>query len=400
MGGMTEQPSTTSRNVVPFPPAPDAVELRHLRAFVAVAEELSFSRAAERLFLSQPALSRAIRGLEQLVGCDLLRRSTHRVELTLAGEAMLDRARPLLSDVDAAVASARSVGGELLGRAIRLWEPVIGSGGSDLDAMRDSYEALHAKFAPPPQTRVRAVTAGGVPSLVVAPDGVESVSAVLLHGGAYTLGSAFGYRALAGAIAVAAETAVLVPDFRLAPEHPFPAAVDDGLRSYLWMLDGGTPADQIVLCGDSAGAGLVMSVLHEVRRQGLPIPAGAVLLCPGLDPAAMLAGNYGTRGDIVQRCVGYYLAGHPVDDPVINPFVADLSGLPPLLIQAATGDPAIVDAQRLADRAREHGVDVRLELYPVDTHIFQLFWPFLPEAGEAIAEVGQFARHIRSPGPR
>src|SRR3954469_3023641 len=102
MDGMDDVPTRTGKVLV-LPPAPDAIELRHLRAFVAVAEELNFGRAANRLFVSQPALSRQIRGLERLVGCDLLRRTTHRVELTLAGDALLDRARRLLADVDDAV---------------------------------------------------------------------------------------------------------------------------------------------------------------------------------------------------------------------------------------------------------------------------------------------------------
>ena len=119
--------------VLPFPHAPEAIELRHLRAFVAVAEELSFSRAAERLYLSAPALSRQIRALERLVGCELLRRSTHSVELTLAGEALVERARGLLRDVDEAVLRAQAVGGELVGRVARLWEPVVDLFDSDAD---------------------------------------------------------------------------------------------------------------------------------------------------------------------------------------------------------------------------------------------------------------------------
>ena len=111
-----------AENVVPFPQAPEAIELRHLRAFVAVAEELNFGRAATRLYLSQPALSRQIRSLERLVGCDLLRRSTHRVELTLAGEALLDRARSLPSYLDNAVAATQSVGGKLERRLATMWE--------------------------------------------------------------------------------------------------------------------------------------------------------------------------------------------------------------------------------------------------------------------------------------
>ena len=111
------------QNVLALPQTPDAIELRHLRAFVAVAEDLSFSRAAQRLFITQPALSRQIRGLERLVGCDLFRRSTQRVELTLAGEALLARARALLADLDDAISVTRSVGGELAGRMAMLWEP-------------------------------------------------------------------------------------------------------------------------------------------------------------------------------------------------------------------------------------------------------------------------------------
>ena len=111
--------------VLAFPQAPDAIELRHLRAFVAVAEELNFGRAADRLHLSQSALSRQVRGLEQLLGCDLLRRSTHSVELTIAGEALLDRARRLLSDVDEAVSVTLSIGGELAGRLTQLWAPLF-----------------------------------------------------------------------------------------------------------------------------------------------------------------------------------------------------------------------------------------------------------------------------------
>lgn len=110
--------------VLAFPRAPDAIELRHLRSFVAVAEELNFGRAAEQLYLSQPALSRHIRTLEQLLGCQLLRRSTHRVELTLAGESLLDRARKVLTEVDEAVSVTQSVGNELESRGARMWQNV------------------------------------------------------------------------------------------------------------------------------------------------------------------------------------------------------------------------------------------------------------------------------------
>ena len=128
--GMTVVHGRHNRSVtLSFPTAPDAVELRHLRAFVAVAAELNFGRAAERLYITQPALSRQIRALEKALGCELLRRSTHRVELTLAGEAMLDRSHDVLRGVDEAVAAAQSVGGELAERVERLWAPLAGIDG-------------------------------------------------------------------------------------------------------------------------------------------------------------------------------------------------------------------------------------------------------------------------------
>jgi hypothetical protein len=265
--------------VLAFPQAPDAIELRHLRAFVAVAEELNFGRAAERLYVSQPALSRQIRALERLVGCDLLRRSTHSVELTLAGEALLDRARRLLRDVDAAVTATQSVGGELATRVARMWAPLadVTSADADLQDMRTKYEELHAGFSPPPEVAVHSVIAGGVPGFTLLPPEARDVELLYLHGGGFIMGSAYGFRHLVGALAAAAGTGVLVPEYRLAPEHPFPAALEDSLR------------------------------------------------------------------------------------------------------------------------AKRHGVDARLVLYPGTTHAFQMFWSFLPEGADALHDAGAFVRSIAGP---
>ncbi|MCF2533446.1 alpha/beta hydrolase [Yinghuangia sp. KLBMP8922] len=230
---------------------------------------------------------------------------------------------------------------------------------------------------------------------------------LFLHGGVYRSGSAFGYRPLAGALAAAAERSVLLPDYRLAPEHPYPAALDDALRAYLWLVDRGTDPQRITVAGDSSGAHLALSLLLALRQRGLPAPGRAALLCPGLD----LAGRFRTEPDdaaepgdpigalLCRRFVEEYLCGHPADDPLVSPLTADLTGLPPLLVQAATGDPYRPDAHRLADRARDHGVDVRFELYPVDHHTFQIFWTFLPEAAEALDRAGRFIREERERRP-
>ena len=224
-GGHNQGVDDDGGRVLAFPQAPEAIELRHLRSFVAVAEELNFGKAATRLYLSQPALSRQISALERLVGCELLRRSTHRVELTLAGEALLDRARRILGYLDEAVSATQSVGGELIARVTRLWEPLVDAGAADADLqeMRSAYESLHAQFTPPEEVAVRPINAGGVPSLLLTPEPERPVTLLYLHGGGYVLGSAFGYRPLVGALAAAAETGALVPAVCPCARAPVPA---------------------------------------------------------------------------------------------------------------------------------------------------------------------------------
>src|SRR3954465_9883242 len=190
-----------------FPKAADAIELRHLRAFVAVAEELNFGRAAAALYVSQPALSRQIRALERLLGCEPLRRSTHRVELTVAGSALVDRARVLLANLDEAISTTQSVGGELANRMATLWAPVLDvvTADRDIEDMRTAYEAFLAQSPVPDGIAVRPALAGGVSALAVTPaEGGQGPPILYLHGGGYTVGSAYGYRPLAGALVAAA----------------------------------------------------------------------------------------------------------------------------------------------------------------------------------------------------
>ena len=385
-----------SANVLPLPPAPDAIELRHLRSFVAVAEELNFGRAAALLYVSQPALSRQIRALERLVGCDLLRRSTHRVELTVAGEALLDRARDVLRGLDDAVMATRSVGGELAGRAMQIWDEVstaASRGTNDMQALRAAYEKAQEQFEPPPEVTIRSANAGGVPGLMLTTQPDQQATILFLHGGGYVTGSAFGYRPLAGALAAAADAGVLVPDYRLAPEHPYPAALDDCLSAYQWMLARDIPADRITLAGDSIGGALVLKVMLMLRDQGLPMPKGGALMCPGFDATGTAFKHLMSpeRYETIRSCGELYLDGRSPQDPAVNPLYADLTGLPPLLVQSATGDVVRDEAETLAERAAEHGVDVKLVLYPGDMHVFHIFWTFLPEASDALRQIGDFA---------
>jgi epsilon-lactone hydrolase len=391
------------RNVLALPHSPDGIELRHLRAFVAVAEDLSFSKAAQRLFITQPALSRQIRSLERLVGCELFRRSTQRVELTLAGEALLAHARSLLAGLTDAVTAARSVGGELAGRMALLWEPWTraSAGDADWDHVRVAVEDLHGRFAPPAEVAVAPVIAGGVPALRITPDQPADAMVLYLHGGGYVGGSAFGYRHVAGAVAAAAPAVTLVVDYRLAPEHPHPAAVQDAANAYLWLLDAVTDPSKIIVAGDSSGAGLVMTLLLALREREIPQPAGAVLMCPWVDLDCRLQrppreSPILFSPEQARRLAEAYLGGQPADDPVLTPLRTDLTGLPPLLIHAASGDSVLQEAQLLAKHGKECGVDTRITVYPVPTHDFHVFWTFLPEAMRGIDEIGAFIRDLAS----
>jgi monoterpene epsilon-lactone hydrolase len=398
---------TPTRSVQPLHPGADGIELRHLRAFATVADELNFARAADRLYLSAPALSRQIRGLERAVGCDLFRRSTRRVELTLAGDALRDCVRRILADLDEGVAATRAVGGQLSARINAMWEPlvdVVGAGG-ELASMRAAVEEFLAQLPRPESVSVRPQRCGGVPTLQLKPPETANGVLLYLHGGGHIMGSAFGYQAFVGEVARTCAARAVLPDYRLAPEHPFPADLDDARAVYLDMIDTGTSPDEITVIGDSAGAGLALALLLDLEGQQLPRPANAVLLCPWVD---LTCSSYPKEREEptrfqsyqqVRRCADLYLGGATGDRAFLDPLSADLSGLPPTLVHAATDDAMLLDAQRLTDHARACGADVHLEIYGVDTHDFHLFWSFLPEAARALQDIADYLTERQSRRP-
>jgi epsilon-lactone hydrolase len=236
-----------------------------------------------------------------------------------------------------------------------------------------------------------------VPALRITPETPSDATVLYLHGGGYVAGSAFGYRHLAGAIATAAQVRVLVIDYRLAPEHPHPAALQDAMNAYLWLLGPETGSSKIIVAGDSSGGGLAMSLLLGLRERDIALPTGAVLLCPWVDltgksqrppqePSPMPFSP-----ELARRCAQAYLGGD-CDDPTLDPLHAELNGLPPVLIHAASGDAVLPEAQLLAEHGQECGVDTKIKIYPVPTHDFHIFWTFLPEARDALDEAGRFIR--------
>jgi acetyl esterase/lipase/DNA-binding MarR family transcriptional regulator len=356
----------------------EGVDLRQLRAFVAVAEELNFGRAAQRLYVSQPALSRQIRSLERAIGCLLLVRNTHRVELTLAGHSLLEHTREVLAALDRAILTTQSVGGELNARMMAVWAPMqaVVTTIASVEKLREVFEDALAEMPVPTDLEVRPVNAGGVGSLVM---GSGEPATLYLHGGGCVLGSAYGYRPVVSGFVMADGAGVLVPDYRLAPEHPYPAAIEDALAAYRWLV-ARAPSD-VVIVADSSGCHLALNVLLTTRELGDAMPAGVVLMCPSTEsPGGLLASQDGqaTVDPIV------------LTDEAYRANLSDLTSLPPMLIQAARGDAAVEDARSLAKRAREDGVEVTIEEYPTDPHMFQMFWSFLPEAAEAMTSVRDF----------
>ena len=272
-----------------------------------------------------------------------------------------------------------------------------------VDQMRSDWdEAFGGTTAPVTCDRV---SAGGVESEWISPANAPDDKVILyFHGGGFRIGSVSSHRDLIAQIAVACGCRVLAINYRLAPEHRFPAALDDALVAYGWMLEQGLKSDNIAFAGDSAGGNLVIAAMLALRERRLPLPVAAALLSPWTDLAATGA-SYVTRADadpIHQRPMILALARNYLGEqgdahhPFVSPLYADLKGLPPLLIQVGDRETVLDDSVVFADKARAAGVDVDLQVWDGMIHVFQMFGAELPEAHQAIASIGGFLnRHLQ-----
>ena len=274
-------------------------------------------------------------------------------------------------------------------------------GGPDLSAppqtLRPDYEALFATMPVADDLTFADLDAGGVPAVRVAVPGSGGGVVLYLHGGGYVVGSAHGYRGLAGELGRAAGMDALVVDYRLAPEHPFPAAVDDAVAAYRALRASGLAAGKIVLAGDSAGGGLTLATLVKLRSEGDDLPAAALLISPWADLTGRAASLDGKRAEDpsltpegLVACAGHYLAGQDAAHPLASPALADLAGLPPLLVQVGSIEILLDDALAIAARAGAAGTSVRLEVHPGLPHVFHAFHFMLPQAKAALDEAGRF----------
>jgi monoterpene epsilon-lactone hydrolase len=220
-----------------------------------------------------------------------------------------------------------------------------------------------------------------------------------LHGGGYVMGSCTSHRALTAQVASACGIQGVLPEYRLAPEHPFPAALEDGVAVYQALLDTGLAPGNIVLLGDSAGGGLTLATLVALRDAGTPLPAAAVLLSPFTD-LTFSGPSIQTRAEtdpwltplLLEPTSAHYVGDVDRADSRVSPLFADLRGLPPLFIHAGDQEILLSDSTRLAGRARAAGVAVECEVWPELWHVFHLFAPALPEANDAIAKIGAYVR--------
>jgi epsilon-lactone hydrolase len=265
---------------------------------------------------------------------------------------------------------------------------------------RANFEQMAGLFPVAADVKSEPVNAGGVKSEWVTAPGADAGRAVLyLHGGGYVIGSINTHRDLAARISRAAKARVLLIDYRLAPEHPFPAAVDDSVAAYGWMLAQGLGASRIAVAGDSAGGGLTVATLVAIRDAKLATPAAGVCLSPWIDLEG-IGDSMKTKASvdpIVQKeglleMATHYLNGQNPRSPLAAPLYADLAGLPPLLIQVGTAETLLDDSTRLAERARKAGVTATLEPWENMIHVFQVFAPMLDEGQQAIEKIGEFVR--------
>jgi epsilon-lactone hydrolase len=267
---------------------------------------------------------------------------------------------------------------------------------ANIETARQGLEALSALTPVTQDITVEKVEIEGIKAeWVTAPNAVEDRVFLYLHGGAYIMGSCNTHRYLASKLSRSTAARVLVPEYRLAPEHPFPAAIVDAVSVYRWLLNSGVSSKNIVIGGDSAGGGLTLATLLSLKDTGDPLPALAVLLSPWTDMEGT-GESMVTRAEVdpwlspdaTRLTPALYIRDLDPRHPLVSPIYADLTGLPSLLVHVGNDEILLSDAARLVDRARAAGVEVSFKVWDDMWHVFQTF--AIPEGQQAIDEIGEF----------
>ncbi|UCD63974.1 MAG: alpha/beta hydrolase [Candidatus Zixiibacteriota bacterium] len=292
----------------------------------------------------------------------------------------------------------RSLRSRLFRSVVKHWMSPKFNTRATVQQQRKALEGFAKLSLVPAQTEVQIVGIGNMSAeWISVGDTLEDCAVLYLHGGAYNIGSLNTHRDIAARVSRASKVKTLLIDYRLAPEHAHPAAVEDVAVAYRWLLKNGFSPHNIVVAGDSAGGGLAIAALVSLRDAGDQLPAAAVCLSPWTD----LAGTGESITSLAHRdpflapewlqfMANSYAADNDPRSPLISPIFADLPGLPPILIQVGSDEILLSDSTRLADRAREAGVDVRLEVWEGMWHVWHFFAGQMPEAKRAINDVGTF----------
>jgi len=275
-------------------------------------------------------------------------------------------------------------------------QPAVGGG--SIEEQRAGMEAMLGGLQLPDKVTVNETRVGDLDAdWVTMPNSANGRVVLYLHGGGYVMGSRRTHRELASRIAREAAARVLVLEYRLAPEHPFPAAVEDATAAYRWLRKQGIAAGSIAIAGDSAGGGLTLATLLGLRDAGDALPACAVCLSPWTDLEGTGASAQPGGADdpmipvAALRDMGKLYAANELRNPLAAPLYGTYKGLPPLLIQVGTREILLDDSTRVADKARAAGVPVRLEIEEGAPHVWQAT-PHLPEAADAVRRIGAFVR--------
>jgi len=270
----------------------------------------------------------------------------------------------------------------------------------DVPKERFDVESMARLFRPIGPIQREPVSANEVAAEWISPPDREPRRAVLyIHGGSFVSGSIASHRTLAGNVALASDSHVLLIDYRLAPEHPFPAAVEDTVTAYTWLLAQGLSPGQLAVAGDSAGGNLALALLIHLRDHQLPMPAAGVCFSPAPDLTFSGASwGFNSEKDLMiveakeREAVRLYLRDADPRSPLASPSFADLGGLPPLLVQVGSHEVLLSDCEKIAEKARAAGVDVQFESWPEMQHEWQFAARLLPEARSAISHAGAFLR--------
>jgi epsilon-lactone hydrolase len=269
-----------------------------------------------------------------------------------------------------------------------------------LELERTDFEAIASRIPKRRDMHYEHVEVEGMAAELIRPPKVAEQEIVLhLHGGAFILGSYNVDRVVAARLAYLTGKCVLTPNYRLAPEHPFPAAIEDALKVYRWVLKRGIEPSRVVVTGTSAGGALAIALLVSARAAGDPLPAAAVCLSPLLDLTASgtsvktnIRSDVMLRPDMLEYVREVYLGTTDPKTPLASPLFADVHGLPPMLIQAGGSELLLDDAVRFANRAREAGIDVELSIWEGMFHGWHALAFFLPEGRQAMEQVSEFIR--------